>query len=414
VIAAVSDQFDRPSKHLPSPSLEYWYYAQVFYSIMGSAFGLSIDLLGVAMLAALVGLCVIRMGRYSAAMLRPVALPLACGMSFIAVQTLVHGESLRSGDYVRSFVPWMMGLVIVQYLSLRRGFLHRAAIAVLLIGLTTLPYMKSFHNDQSRTSLEGIIAIANPNDLGAWFGFCVVYFAVLGMETRRNWIRVISCLVAVGSLVVVSLTVSRAPLIAAALSVVIAFRRVLKRGFFPLLSLIVLTWIAFGLGWFDRGAELYAQRGLEETGRFLVWPAAFDRFLQSPLVGVGADNVNTSIAGGRPITPHNSFIFLAVASGVVPLMFFIAYWVRLLIEVLEVNADSHEDAPFLIPLLPYCFLIAFNLNMVFTVQWMMATLAAVSGAEVIRRARRAAVERVDGRHRSGNRGLHGLPARGRA
>ena len=69
-----------------------------------------------------------------------------------------------------------------------------------LVGISTLPYMKSFANDPSRVGLDKTITIANPNDLGAWFGFCSVYFTIAGLETRRNWVRAISWSTAVGCL----------------------------------------------------------------------------------------------------------------------------------------------------------------------------------------------------------------------
>src|SRR5262249_13069479 len=159
----------------------------------------------------------------------------------------------------------------------------------------------------------------NPNDLGAWFGFCAVYFTILGIETRRQWIRAVAFVLAGACTFVVGLTVSRAPLLAAAICVVFAFRRVLKRGFIPVLSLVIVAWIAYGAGVFDRATSLYQERGLEETGRFLVWPLAIERFLRVPLTGVGASHIDTFVPEkGIAVSPHNSFLFIALASGVVP------------------------------------------------------------------------------------------------
>jgi hypothetical protein len=368
------------SKYLPPPEVEYGYYAWVFYSIMGSALGISIDLLGIGMLLLLAGFCVLRMGVRTPTVLRPAALPLACGLSFVAIQTLILGQSLMGNSYVRAFVPWILGLVILQCLALRRGFLHRFAIAMLLVGASTLPYLRTYINDQTRSGLDQTIGIANPNDLGAWFGFCGVYCAILGLETRRNWLRVASWGAALGCLFVVGLTVSRAPLLAAVISIVLALRNVGKRGLVPLLALAVLAAVVYGLGLFAGTASMYAERGLEETGRFVVWPLAIERFLEVPFTGVGASHVLVFLPGtGHSITPHNSFIFIALASGAIPLAFYLAYWVRLFIDAFRINADGHEDATFLPSLLLYSFLIAMELNQSFMVPWMMATLCAVAG-----------------------------------
>ena len=373
------------SRYLPPPAVEYGYYVWVFYSIMGAALGISINLLGIGMLVLLATACVMRMGlRATTTILGPVALPLACAASFVGVQILVFGESVTGGG-IPDFLAWMLGLVIVQSLALRRGFLHRFAIAAFLIGLSMLPYMTAFGNDRQRMGLVRGITVENPNDLGAWWGFCCVYFTILGLETRRNWVRILSWVSAMGCLFVVGLTVSRAPLFAAVVCILVAFRRVLKRGFLPFLSVAVVAWIVYGLGLFAGPAGLYAERGMEETGRFVIWPLAIERFLQSPLTGVGASHIAT-----LGITPHNGFIYIALASGALPLAFFVAYWARLFVDAFRVNVASHDEAPFQISLLLYAFLIAMNLNSVFMVPWIVASLCTVAGTGFLVNIRRVA------------------------
>lgn len=368
----------REAAGLPPRSFEYVYYAQVFYSIMGPAVGISLNLLGVSVLALLTGLCVMRMREHTAELVRAVALPLACAVSFITVQVLAHGESLVGSPYVRAFVPWMLGLIVVQWCARRPGFLHRAAIAVFLIGAATVPYLKAFENAADRGRLESGISIGNPNDLGAWFGFCCVYFTVLGIETRRDWVRGIAFLLAGASVFIVGLTVSRGPLAAALVAIVFAFHRMLKRGFVPLLALAIAAWIAFATGFFDRATSLYAERGLEETGRLLVWPRAFERFVEAPWAGVGAAHVNTFLPEeGVAVSPHNSFLFIALASGLLPLLLFSAYWLQLFAKCFSDAFRAHADVSFHRSLLLYAFLISLNLNQPFMVLWMMVTLAAV-------------------------------------
>lgn len=375
------------AKLLPSPALEYLLYAQWLYSLVAPAFGISISGVGSVMLAGVAVACVLRMGKGAPALLAPAALPLACGICYVAIQVLVHGQSVRA-DYVRDFVPWMTSVVAVQALALRRGFLHRSSAVILLIGLTTIPFMRSFAYDDTRTGLEQGIGIANPNDLGAWFGFCCVYLTVLGLETRRMWLRGTAWALSFGCLLVVGLTVSRAPLFAAACSIAFAFRRVLKRGFLPFLSLILAGWVVFASGAFDRSAAMYGQRGLEDTGRVSVWPRAIARIVDSPLVGVGAFNLGTMRPGGEGlVTPHNAFIFLGLASGVVPLLLFVCYWGRIAGDVMRAAAARHEDTAFLTALALYSFLIVLTLNEPFMLPWMMSTLGASTAAGLLLRVR---------------------------
>jgi len=308
------------------------------------------------------------------------------------VQVFAHGEAVM-GDAVRQIFTWIVGLVVVHYLALRRGFVHRCAIATLLLGMTTLPSLRSVGIGMERMRLDSAISIANPNDLGAYFGFCVVYFVILGLETRRLWLRAVSFSIAVGCLVVVGLTVSRAPIFASACAILIACRRLLKRGFLPFLALIVLAWIAYGVGLFDRSAEMYEMRGLEESGRFLVWPLAIGRFLDSPLVGVGVRNLATFIPRANvAVTPHNGFIYLALTSGIFPVLFYAAYWVQLFWMTFGRRGGENEDAAFLAPLLVYAFLIANNLNEAWMASWMVAIFGTIGTADALSKTRSIVAE----------------------
>src|SRR5439155_8184986 len=96
---------------------------------------------------------------------------------------------------------------------LRRGFLHRFTVVAFALGLMVLPYLQFIKSGTVyRAGLEAEVGIANPNQLAAWLGFCCVYFAVLGIETRLLTIRLLSCAVVVVALLIVGLTVSRGSL----------------------------------------------------------------------------------------------------------------------------------------------------------------------------------------------------------
>lgn len=366
-------------KYPPPIAIEYLFYAQVFYSIMGSFLGVSIGMLGFGMLVFASGACLLWVGTSAPVILTPVLLPIACAVSYIAVQMVVHRQPV-GGEYIREFVPWILALIVTQCLALRRGFLHRAALVVLGIGLLTIPYLRTFVNDASRVGLARGIVIANPNDLGAWFGFCCVYLTLVGLETRRAWLRALVWFGAAGCLGMVGLTVSRGPLLAVAITIAFACRRVLKRGFLPLVSLLLAVWLAFGFGIFDEQMARFMGRATEESGRLAVWPQAIARIMDDPLFGVGANDVSTGrLDDGTPITPHNAFIFIALASGMVPFLLFVAYWFRCFVHARRLGAAGHEDAPFQSALLLYTFLITMNLNLSFMLAWPMIALAAVTG-----------------------------------
>jgi O-antigen ligase len=368
------------SRGAPPRMVEYTYYATFLYASMGPALGLSVGLLPTGMMAVLAAFCVMHAGSRARAVYAPIVFPLSCAISYIAVQLAVHGESFMA-ETVRPFVPWMLLLVIIQSLSLRQGFSHRFTLVVFVIGLASLPYLRFVGDgDISRAGLDQM-SIGNSNDLAAWFGFCCVYFTVFSMDTKRPMLRAVSWSIVVVCLYVVGLTVSRGTLLAVAVATTVALRHLLKRGFIPVLLLLLLVGTIFELGLFEQSMAAFATRGTEETGRLLVWPLAIERFLSSPLAGVGGRNVETYVPfAHKPISPHNTFISIGLASGIVPLTFFLAYWVRAIRGALRSNAKRLPDAPFRIPLLIYIFLIELTTSGTFMFPYAVTTLSMAMAA----------------------------------
>jgi len=366
------------TSHLAPAFVEYAYYALIWYSTSAELWGISVPLVGAAMMAALAAFCVMRLGFV---FYERIASALGCAISFVVLQMALHGQSLFDLT-IRSWITWIFALIIVQSLSLRRGFLHRFALVAFVIGLTTLPSLRVTLDttELARLGLERGSPLSNPNGLAAWFGFCVVYFTILGLETKRAKVRVVSWVVAFGCLFVVALTVSRGPLFASVLAIVLSLRHLLKRSFLPVLLLVMLSWGILESGLFDRTLAFYTTRGMSDTGRLAVWPIAIQRSLGSPWVGVGATDIETYVASrGKLISPHNSFLLIALASGVIPLAFFLLYWIRAAQGVFRSNAEKLADGRFLIPLFIYAFLITQILNQPFTLPFMTVTLATAIG-----------------------------------
>ncbi len=387
------------SSYAPPRFVEYAYYAITAYGMLGDVWGLSVPLLSAGLLVVLAAFCLMRLGSRATVVYAPIVFPLGCAISFVALQVFLHGESLMGGD-ARPFVPWLLALIVVQSLSFRQGFLHRFSFAAFAIGLLLLPYLDpvSFTGVGSwnkRVGLAEGVGLGNPNSLAAWFGFLSVYFFILGLETKSTAVRTASWLVTVGCLYIVGITVSRGPLFGVAIATIIALRRLLKRGFFPVFVLLVLSWILYESGLFEEVAGFYVARGTEETGRLLVWPLAIEDFLRSPLAGAGVSNVETYVSEmGRLITPHNGFLFIAVASGVVPLAFFLGYWLRGAWGAFRANAERSADAPFLIPLFIFAFLETMILDFAFMYPGTIVVLSTVMAASAPRRVYRIMVRQT--------------------
>jgi hypothetical protein len=318
---------------------------------------------------------------------RPSVSAALCACLLIGIQIAFHHESI-TGDGVRPFIIWTLLLIVTQSLSWRPGFLHRFACVTFVIGVASLRYLVRGSGSE-RAGLAGSTAIDNPNDLAAWFGFCALYFLVLGIETKRGVIRAAAWLATAGCFGVVGLTVSRGTLLGVGIASVIPLRRVLKRGVAPLLALISVVSLAYVSGIYAGIVSSYVARGLEETGRLLVWPLDLKRIIESPLIGVGVSDVATYVPEAhKAITPHNGFLYIALASGIVPLIFFVTWWwqaARSAVDAMKTSDSLRYEAALLV----YCFVVIQSGAFTFTAPWVVATLCAMRrGFEIHYRSRR--------------------------
>ena len=306
--------------------------------------------------------------------------------SYLALQVLVHGEPLM-GEYLRSFVPWIFALIITQTLAQYPGFLQRFALFASAMGLALLPYLRTSINTLQfqRAGLDTSVTLANPNDLGAWFGFCAVYFVIVGLETSRAWLRIICGMVVLGCLYIVTMTLSRGSLLAVMVATLVALRSSLKQGLVPILVLSFLVWVFYQSGVFDTAIAAYSVRATEESGRFRVWPLALERFLDAWLIGVGATNIETyTPASFKAYSPHNSFLFFALVSGIIPTVFFTVYWWQAFRGAVRTQSTGTADAPFVFPMVVYSLLVSLASNTPFMAPWVTATLATALAGNVVR------------------------------
>jgi O-antigen ligase len=369
----------------PSAFVEYGFYFYMFYTLVGGVLGVAVNNLASALLVLLLLFCLAEVGSHALGMVRILAFPLGCGIVYTFIQLFFFEESLTIA--VRPFLIWMVILFIVQLLASRENFLHKFVLVMFFIGLVALPYL-SIHQTVrfQRASLDKGIGFGHINEMAAWYGFCTVYFAVLGFIVKTNALRGLSWMTALGCLYVTTLTVSRGALLAVAISIVIAGRKFLKNGFLPVLLFACLGWIVVELGIFEETAKSYATRGTEDTGRLAVWPLIIDSFLDSPWIGVGHSHVGAYTGPGKFVTPHNSFLYVAQSSGIVPLVLFIAYWLSAARAAFSTEGKSSPEAIFYLPMLIFSFLLANSLTYAFLELWAIVSLAIPLKANVQRQA----------------------------
>lgn len=367
----------------PSGLVECGYYLTLLYVTLSGAFGLAMEKVGILMLALLCLLCILAVGARVPILFQLAAFPIGCGITHIFVQLLIHDEPLGS-EYIRIFVPWMLGLIIIQSLALRKDFLDRFALFILSVGLAMLPFLSSYDaGGYERVGLDSGVGYANPNALGAWFGFCAVYFTIKGHVARQNNRRFLFWLIAVGCIYVTALTVSRGALLAVTVAILFASRHLLQRGLFPIFLLAGLGFAIFESGIFDGAIRSYGHRVDEGSSRLQAWPLLLEIFLNSPLFGVGASHAYIVVPGtGKVINAHNAFVFIAVGSGIIPLALFVGYWIRSVSAALRANITASLESAFYVPLLIYTFFIISVGNLDYMAPWAIVSLAVPVAATV--------------------------------
>jgi len=366
----------------PPAFLEYAWYLSLFYTMLGSAWGIVIPAVGGALWVIVAASCFLSVSRQGLWVYRPVALALSTGILLIAIQLVFHQESQRALGEGIFIVGWLALLIIVQTLSLRPGFLQRFALVGLAIGFACVPYISmSDAGGIARAKAVGT-GISNGNALGMWFGFCTVYFLFWGFQCQKPILRVISWIVAVGCLYIVALTVSRAPVLAIAVACVIGFRSSLKRSFVPLLSFVLLIGLIYVSGIFDTEIGYYLARGAEKTGRETLFSRGLERVIDSPWIGVGLGEIAMySQRGNRYFNPHNGLLHIALGGGIGPLICYLGYLIRVIGGAFQIMRRVHVgEAALLPPLVAYALFEIMMLDVVFMSPWTVVVFGLVASA----------------------------------
>jgi len=339
----------------PSAKLEYAYYFAVVYSVLAPALGLEIPFLAGLLILAVWLFCLFQVRSNAKDVFTPIMLLIVCVASLLIIQVGVHDESISDPE-LRSFITWIMGLMIVQSLLLRPGFSRRFPIVLFVIGAATLPFLgvNSGIVDMARVDIAVQGGLTHPAGFAAWFGFCAIFFAVFGIESRKPIFKIGAWALMFLCVLLVALSVERGPLFATALGLILAFRSTLNRGFLPLFVLTIFAGVITFTGVFEQAASNYRQRGFEDTGREVLWPEAIDRIAAEPLFGDGKSNALIQLDGNKLSPPHNSFLHLALTSGIVPTILFAAFWLRIIWRTL-LRSSAYIDNSFSLPYLAFIF-----------------------------------------------------------
>lgn len=385
---------------IPSKWVEYAFYFAMFYSLTADIWGVSIPLLAGMMFLGLSALSIVQHSSYIKTFYARVGWLIACATSFLLIQLVVHEESIADAT-TRGFIMWIAQLTLVYSLCARNGFARRYPFVLFIIALAVVPDLTLNPGAIERARVNVDLGVqgglAHPNGLGEWFGFFAIYFAISGLEANRFVYRLGAWGIAVGCFFVVGLTVSRGSLLGAVLAIVIAFRKLLRRGFLPTLMLVLLVAGAYESGIFDNAVHNYEERAEDRSGRERLWPAAIERLFSSPmtlLTGVGQSKVGLAVLSARQETPpHNTFLYLASASGVIPFIFFLAFWIQASWRCV-MNAETREDDIFRIPYLVFTFIVVMVGDLGCMSPWGLLTTSIAAGSSIVSTKQRFVVARI--------------------
>lgn len=326
--------------------LEYAWYTSLAYATLGQAWGVEIPVLGGALLVLVAVACIASVGDRIVQTYEPARLALLAGVLIIGISYSAYSEQSFGGGI--AFVGWLCTLVIVQTLTLRPGFLQRFAWAAFAIGVAALPLV-TLRGGGATARAFGSGGVSNPNVLGMWFGFSAVYFLFEGLQSKNGTRRTISWGLAIGSLFIVFLTVSRGALAGVILACVVGFGSTLKRFIGPVLLLVGVLVGVYVSEVFDPLIEQYVARGAEESGRERLWPAALERIYASPWVGVGLDDIKIKYSKHKFVNPHNAFLHIALAGGIVPAICYLGYLVKVGVGCLHLMKRPDSTEALLLP-----------------------------------------------------------------
>lgn len=383
----------------PSYLIEFAYLALIFYANLAPAFGIAIPLAGFGSLAILAVLSFLHFGASFPKAFRPIKYALGCALSVLLVQVLIFQESL-GGGFIRYFITWLLSLIVIQSLSFRKGFFHRFALVAFLVGCATLPFLKIYvaNDEMMRIGGDEGVALGNPNFFGMWFGFCAIYFLVTGLEAKNYIIRMSSWFAGMLCLYLMAITVSRGPLLGVAIAMVLAFEKVLKRSFLPILGFVCFAWLIYISGVFDELIGYYMHRGAEETGRSKLWAWALLGIFDSWGLGVGISNAMIlDPATGKKYGPHNSVLFIWFSSGFLPLLFYLGYLLQAIKGGFRARKLKTLDSPYVLPLVSFALLELMVLDGAFMSAWHMVVFSMAIGILGIKRKEKLSSIRGSGR-----------------
>jgi O-antigen ligase len=350
-------------------TLETLFLAYLIYSLTAVPLGINVPYLAGGWLSLIAFLSFFNVD-WKKSSRTPMILILAISISFLLIQFLVYENSL-SASYMWPFVMWVISAMIMFTLSERPGFIKRLAVVMFFIGLYLRLFVITKMDIVARQRLESGSGIDNSNDYAAWVGFCALVFWLWNWNsTKKSHTLLLWASFAVSVLFLLS-TVSRGALLCLIIGILVGLRKMPFRKWLGIAFILGLAF--FILQMFSSTLITnYQLRLYEESGRLSRWPVALESFIAQPWLGYGVERVAHKGAG-IDMTPHNGILFLGLASGILPTIFFVIMWWLAISRSYRDKLSATEDIDTL-PLVTFAFLEMMQSNLYFMAVWSMAAL----------------------------------------
>jgi O-antigen ligase len=295
-----------------------------------------------------------------------------CSLSLFWSNTI--SESLFESAKV---MLWLF-LISITYFSLkhepvlfRKGFLW---VSILITALASAVAMYQFSKaDRSDKEFLYIISsIHGHKNLYSSFIFINLFFLIRGFYSEKGYLKVLSAICILVSLLTIILLKTKAVWIGAAITLVLFLSlRLLKNSKikFPfklifvgnliaanLFFLVVLPWVVHEQvgNYKEKGIGMRAQR--LDTERLVLWEKTYETFKKIPLIGVGMGNwqinyTNVDINGlyrGDDLNytfqrPHNDLLWILSETGIIGFNLFFISISLVMIRLLKAISDRSDQ-----------------------------------------------------------------------
>lgn len=209
---------------------------------------------------------------------------------------------------------------------------------------------------QQASELKRFAAVeSDPNSLAMTLALGLPMAWYLGMTYRNPFLRWTCRGFIVAGLVAIGLTASRGGMVAATIALMIVPLTMTKLSPGRLIAAVVMLALAGTLAAAyipDRIVQRLATTGTEVEdlslgGRFKLWEAGFKALTERPLAGYGAGFWRGAVSpwlGPNPQVAHNSFLSVAVETGVIGLLLYLGMFLAVFLALMRLPSFERRVA----------------------------------------------------------------------